>query len=225
MRTLGFPGGASGKEPTCQCRWHLETWVPSLGWEDLLEEGMATHHSILAWKIPWTEEPGGLQSIASQRVRHDWSNLAHTHTENSNGIRNLVTNASDSANIYVSDWSRSTSEYQSTAYWPQVCCRIHCNALLWRVRNGIFPATSVNKGCHKSSVIATTADGELVSHEETQEGKNTCSNQTAATPYGEPWGDSGYEDTGYWPLVGEVPIEGMISVSQDSCIFLYIEKH
>ena len=54
------------------------------------------------------------------------------------------------------------------------------------MRNGIFPATSVNKGCHKSSVIATTADGELVSHEETQEGKNTCSNQTAANPYGEP---------------------------------------
>ena len=43
-----------------------ETWVQSLGWEDPLEEGMATHSSILAWKIPWTEEPGGLQSIGSQ---------------------------------------------------------------------------------------------------------------------------------------------------------------
>ena len=42
-----------------------------LGWEDLLEEGIATHTSILAWRIPWTEEPGGLQSIGSQRVRHD----------------------------------------------------------------------------------------------------------------------------------------------------------
>ena len=40
----------------------LETWVQSLGWEDPLEEGMATHSSILAWRIPWTEEPGGLQS-------------------------------------------------------------------------------------------------------------------------------------------------------------------
>ena len=45
-----------------------ETWVGSLGWEDPLEEGMATHSSILAWRIPWTEEPGGLQSIGSQRV-------------------------------------------------------------------------------------------------------------------------------------------------------------
>ena len=48
-----------------------ETQVPSLGWEDPLEKGMATHSSIFAWKIPWTEEPGGLQSIGSQRVGHN----------------------------------------------------------------------------------------------------------------------------------------------------------
>ena len=48
-----------------------ETWVPSLGREDPLEKGMATHSSILAWRIPWTEEPGGLQSMGSQRVRHN----------------------------------------------------------------------------------------------------------------------------------------------------------
>ena len=48
-----------------------ETWVQSLGWEDPLEEGMATHSSILAWRVPWTEEPGRLQSMWSQRVRHD----------------------------------------------------------------------------------------------------------------------------------------------------------
>ena len=45
-----------------------ETQVRSLGWEDPLEEGMATHSSILAWRIPWTEEPGGLQSMGSQRL-------------------------------------------------------------------------------------------------------------------------------------------------------------
>ena len=50
--------------------------VESLGWKDPLEEGMATHSSILAWRIPWTEEPGGLQSTGLQRVRHDWKNLA-----------------------------------------------------------------------------------------------------------------------------------------------------
>ena len=48
-----------------------ETWVPSLGQEDPLEKGMATHSSTLAWRILWTEEPGGLQSTGSQRVRHD----------------------------------------------------------------------------------------------------------------------------------------------------------
>ena len=54
-------------------------WVRSLGREDPLEKGMATHSSILAWRIPWTEMPGGLQSIGSQRVGHDWNALAHTH--------------------------------------------------------------------------------------------------------------------------------------------------
>ena len=49
-----------------------ETPVQSLGWEDPLEEGMAIYSSTLAWKIPWTEEPGGLQSMGLLRVRHDW---------------------------------------------------------------------------------------------------------------------------------------------------------
>ena len=49
-----------------------EIWVPSLGQEDPLEEGMASHSSILAWRIPWTEEPGGLQSVGSQRVTTEW---------------------------------------------------------------------------------------------------------------------------------------------------------
>ena len=53
-----------------------ETRVQQLGQEDLLEKEMATHSSILAWRIPWTEEPGSLQSIGSQRVRHNWSNWA-----------------------------------------------------------------------------------------------------------------------------------------------------
>ena len=58
---MGFPGGSEGKESAC----NAETWVQSLGWEDPLEKEMATHSSILAWKIPWTEEPGRLQSLES----------------------------------------------------------------------------------------------------------------------------------------------------------------
>ena len=56
-----------------------ETQVRSLGQEDPLEEGMAIHFSILAWRLPWTEEPGGLQSMGSHRVGNDGSDLAHTH--------------------------------------------------------------------------------------------------------------------------------------------------
>ena len=48
-----------------------ETWIQSLGWEEPLEKGMATHSGILTWRIPWTEEPGGVQSTGLQRVRHD----------------------------------------------------------------------------------------------------------------------------------------------------------
>ena len=58
-----------------------ETWVQSLGWEDPLEEEMATHSNVLACKIPWTEEPGSLQSMGSQSVGHDWARACtHTHT-------------------------------------------------------------------------------------------------------------------------------------------------
>ena len=61
-----------------------ETWVLSLDQEDLLEEEMATHLNILAWKIQWTEEPGGLQSMGPQSVRHDWAH-ARTYTQPSLG--------------------------------------------------------------------------------------------------------------------------------------------
>ena len=63
----GFPGGWVVKNPPAM----QETRVRSLGPEDPLEKGMVTHSSILAWEIPWTEEPGGLQSMGLQRVRHD----------------------------------------------------------------------------------------------------------------------------------------------------------
>ena len=67
----GFSGGASGKESTCQLQETPRTRVRSLGWEDPLEKEMVIHSSILAMKIPWTEESGGLQSMESQGVGHD----------------------------------------------------------------------------------------------------------------------------------------------------------
>ena len=71
MFNFGFPGGASGKESACNAG-DQEPEDPSLGGKDPLEEAMATHCSILAWISPWTEEPGGIQSMGLQRVRQDW---------------------------------------------------------------------------------------------------------------------------------------------------------
>ena len=70
MYTQSFPGSPNGKESA--------RTAGDLGREDALEEGMATHSSILPWRIPWTEEPGGLQSMGSQRVGHGRATNTHT---------------------------------------------------------------------------------------------------------------------------------------------------
>ena len=67
----GFSGGANGTRIRLSVQETKETRVRSLGQEDPLGEGMTTHSSILAWRIPWTEEPGGPQSMGSQRVGHN----------------------------------------------------------------------------------------------------------------------------------------------------------
>ena len=77
---MGFPGGASGKEPTCQCEGHgrcrFDPWVGEIPWRRARQP---THSSILAWRIPWTEEPGGLESIGLQRLLKQLStHITHT---------------------------------------------------------------------------------------------------------------------------------------------------
>ena len=83
-----FPGGSSGKEPTCQSRRHkgcrFDPWFGKIS----LEKGMAIHSSFLAWRIPWTEQPGSLQFIGSQRIGHDGSDLASTKI-NYTSIKNI----------------------------------------------------------------------------------------------------------------------------------------
>ena len=73
-----FPGGASGKEPTCQCRrckrHRFDPWVGKIPWRRV----MATHSSILAWKISWTAEPGGLRFMGSQRIKPKQLSIAHS---------------------------------------------------------------------------------------------------------------------------------------------------
>ena len=78
LSVTGFPSGSAVKNiPAVQET--QETWVPSLGWVDPLEWKMATHSSVFAWEIPWTEELEGLWSTGSQRVGYDWVDT-HTHT-------------------------------------------------------------------------------------------------------------------------------------------------
>ena len=98
----------SDKESICQCRRHKRSgFIP--GVQDPLEEGMETHSSNLAWRIPWTEDPGSLQSIRIQIVGHDWSDLAHSRQtvngfqvfyckiESSQSLRNIL---SQKTNLY-----------------------------------------------------------------------------------------------------------------------------
>ena len=85
MERLLLPGWLSGEESAC-C---AGTQVGSLDQEYPPEKEMATHSSVPAWEIPWTEEPGGLQSMGSQRVRHDWV-TEHTHTLFKSRIHNCI---------------------------------------------------------------------------------------------------------------------------------------
>ena len=106
-----------------------ETWVQSLGQEDPLEKEMATHSSILAWRIPWMEEPGGLQSTGSQRVGHDWVTNFHflsTFTYFSvNHIFWFLLVSHFSNFIHVCEWyspplwGSAASPSDSTALWRQ----------------------------------------------------------------------------------------------------------
>ena len=86
-----------------------ETWVWSLGWEDPLEDGMATHSSTLVWKIPWTEEPGRLQFMGLQRVGHDW-----------------VTKHSTAQETYLEKYCLFPETYSTTA--PRCMCMNHRRA-------------------------------------------------------------------------------------------------
>ena len=75
----GFPGGDSGEEPLCHCKMMHETRVLSLSWEDPLEEDIATHSSILAWRIPWTEKPGLQAAVHRVAKSQTWLKLLHMH--------------------------------------------------------------------------------------------------------------------------------------------------
>ena len=97
-----------------------ETWVWSLGWEEPPEEGMTTHSCILAWRIPWTEGPGGLQSMGSQRVRHNW---ATQHSTSS--ISSVVTVSSGQ--------QRDSATHMHIFILSKPPCHLGCHRTLSRV--------------------------------------------------------------------------------------------
>jgi len=116
----GFPGGSAVKNlPVKQ-----ETWVQALGWENPLEEDMATHSSILTWRIPWAEEPGRLQSMGSQRVGQEWSDSKHTCMQ---GMCNVHTSYPDSPplGMYVEKYMQ--------VHILHMHIRATCNNIQWSV--------------------------------------------------------------------------------------------
>ena len=88
-----------------------QPWVRSLGWEDPLEKEMATHSSILAWRIPWTEEPVELQSMGSQRVRHDCATSLHFTSSHSEKISDLTK---------ILFKNRKTKAHKGQVIWPNL---------------------------------------------------------------------------------------------------------
>ena len=112
-KSRGFPAGTGGKRTPLPMQETWEKWVGSLCWEDPLEKGMATHFSILAWRIPWAEEPGRVQSIGSHRVRHDWSDLARTHVK----VWNTVHSVLSSGKVVWDEENHDQAWIFASGYW------------------------------------------------------------------------------------------------------------
>ena len=138
-----------------------ETWVWALGWEDPLEKEMAIHSSTIAWKIPWTEEPGRLQSMGSQRVRHDWaSSRSRSHSQ---GIRHLpqpslaLWDSQVQRNpLYLGFWkdqlfTKKRMEKQLSSPWVEASAPLHAPSpfrLPWPTRQWSGPILTGSKPQH-----------------------------------------------------------------------------
>ena len=133
-----------------------ETQVQSLGREDPLEKEMATHSSSLAWKIPWTEEPGRLQSMGSQRVGHDWA------TSLSLSLSLIYLGASQVAQWWSACQYRRCRRHNFDPWVGKIpWCRKHSNSLQYSclenpMDRGAWQATYSSWGCKESDTIKHT---------------------------------------------------------------------
>ena len=139
----------------------MQVWF--LGWDDPLEEGMATHSSILAWRIPWTVEPGRLQSIGLQRIRHNWSDLACVHLRGGKYIVLLF------EFIFLQLWASLVAKMvknlpatQKTWIWSldrkdplEKSMVIHSSILAWRIPRTEEPGGLQSMGSPSQSDWAT----------------------------------------------------------------------
>ena len=154
-----------------------ETWVWSLGREDPLEKEMATHSSILAWRIPWMEEPGGLQSMGSQRMGHNWETLSkniwkrvspgitrkkltlwmayfkHVHSlENDLTCVPIAVELPFGPNRVIREFP-SIPMIRALCFYSQGCCCLIAKSCLWLhgLQDARLPCTSVSPGIRSNS--------------------------------------------------------------------------
>ena len=129
-----------------------ETQVWSLGWEDPLEKGMATGSSILAWRIPWTEGPGGLQSMGSPRVKHDWA--INTSTQSSEKAR-IFPRVSQLLLCFVFLFFFSNSQVFLQQRWVYSRSAKNCNSGSATMDKPHANSYTARKGEHKFCLLRT----------------------------------------------------------------------
>ena len=208
---LDFAGDTSGKEHICQFRRNNETWAWSLGLEYFLEEGIATHSGIVAWRISWTEEPGRLQSIGSQRFRCDQSDLVHTYTMLLDWPKSLFRFFYNILWKHIFFWLTQYNKYYIYTWF--LLCLFYLKILSWALFalcHEIFncsiiliPCTTVPCMCpypdvrHLGCFWFVTATTSFVKkgHVEWKAGLELLEKGPAQSPYGHNWHSSGMQFT------------------------------
>ena len=128
-----------------------ETWVPAPGWADPPEEEMATRSTILAWRVPWTEKPGGLPPMGSRRVGHDRVTTLHF-------LSHIDASYLPPSNYLICEWLRTTSTYQLTIHLSIHAFTLDLNSYFPSARHGVR-CSEFTDGKHSGLRPRTTPPG------------------------------------------------------------------